>query len=139
MSKQIKIIKDENEAKEFAAGFSKKLKKGDVVELSGDLGSGKTFFARTLSEHLGAEGVSSPSFVIKNEYKGAKFPILHFDFYRLEHPAGASEELKEDLSSKDCLIIVEWARNVPGVLPDNRYKIHFKVSGNNSRELTITK
>lgn len=137
MSKETISLENENETKKFAGEFAKKLKQGDVIELAGDLGSGKTFFARTLSEALGAKGVSSPSFVIKNEYKGAEFPIMHFDFYRLENPRIVNEELKEDLLNRDSLVIIEWADSVKGVLPDERYKIRFKVTGNNSRELTI--
>lgn len=139
MSKEIISLENENEMRKFAADFAKKLKKGDVVELAGDLGSGKTFFVCALSEALGAKGASSPSFVIKNEYKGTEFPITHFDFYRLENPAIVNEELKEDLLNRDSLIIIEWADSVKGILPDKRYKIHFKVTGNNSRELTIYK
>ena len=139
MDKETISLENKDETKKFAAEFAKKLKQGDVVELAGDLGSGKTFFVRSLSEALGAEGVSSPSFVIKNKYEGTEFPIIHFDFYRLDNPKTVNEELKEDLLNRDSLIIIEWADSVKGVLPDDRYKIHFKVTGNNSRELTIYK
>jgi tRNA threonylcarbamoyladenosine biosynthesis protein TsaE len=132
-------LSNQDETKRFAAEFSKSLKKGDIVELQGDLGSGKTFFVRALSEALGAKGVSSPSFVIKNEYMTGKFPILHFDFYRFLSPAAVSEELKEDLEDQESLILIEWAETVQNVLPSDRYRIHFKVTGDNSRELTLYK
>ncbi|HEX5798085.1 MAG TPA: tRNA (adenosine(37)-N6)-threonylcarbamoyltransferase complex ATPase subunit type 1 TsaE [Candidatus Saccharimonadales bacterium] len=137
MSTDKKIeIKDEEAMKEFAAEFSQDLKKGDVVELVGDLGSGKTFFARALAEALGAEKVSSPSFVIKNEYFGNKLRILHFDLYRLTELGHIKDELAEDLSS-DSLVIIEWGDSAKGILPSDRYKIYFKVTGENSRELTV--
>lgn len=123
--------------KKFAAAFSAGLKAGDIVELIGDLGSGKTFFTRALAEALGASGISSPSYVIRNKYEGDKFPILHFDFYRVEDPEMVSEELREDIKRRDSLIIIEWADSVKNILPDERYKIHFKVKGDDSRELSL--
>lgn len=131
------ILRNESETKTFAKNFAEKLKAHDVVELIGDVGSGKTFFVRALSESLGAKNVSSPSFVIKNEYAGKEFPIMHFDFYRLSDPGIVKEELNESLSLP-ALVIIEWADSIKGVLPKDRYKIHFKVTGNNSRELTIS-
>jgi tRNA threonylcarbamoyladenosine biosynthesis protein TsaE len=130
------LLADEKETKKFAAKLAEDLKKGDVVELVGDLGSGKTFFARALAVALGAEKVSSPSFVIKNEYTGKSLNILHFDLYRLNELTAIKEELAEDLSS-DSLVIIEWGDSARGILPDDRYKIHFSVTGENSRELTI--
>ncbi len=124
--------------KRFAVQFSKKINSGDVIELLGDLGSGKTFFTRVLSEELGASGISSPSFVLKNEYTGGKFPIIHFDFYRLQDPGIVKEELKESLGSSG-LVIIEWADSIRDVLPDDRYKIKFKITGKNSRELEVSK
>ncbi len=132
------LLNSEEDTKKFATVFARKLKKGDVLELVGDLGSGKTFFVRALSEALGAENISSPSFVIKNEYKG-DLPIKHFDFYRLEDLSMIAEELREDLDSRNSLIMVEWGQSVEDVLPDDRYKIYFQVTGENSRKLSINK
>lgn len=131
-------MENESAMRKFAENFAKKLKAGDVIELLGDVGSGKTFFTRALSESLGARNVSSPSFVIKNEYEGEKFPIKHFDFYRLNDPGIVREELNENLSSL-ALVIIEWAEGVKGVLPQDRYIIKFNVTGTDSRELTIHK
>ena len=133
------MLQDEEEMKEFAVDFSRKLHAGDIVELAGDLGSGKTFFTRSVAEALGASNISSPSFVIKNNYTDGKFPILHFDFYRLEDPGIISEEIKENIKNHDSLIIIEWADSIENVLPDDRYKIYFKVTGDHSRELEIIK
>ena len=137
VKKETVLLKDEAETSRFAEGFSRELGPGDVVELIGDLGSGKTFFTRSLAGAPGAADISSPSFVIKNEYAGREFPILHFDFYRLEDPAIVSQELKDDIASRNSLIIIEWAAAVDNLLPEDRYKINFKVSGDTSRELTI--
>jgi len=136
MGKETILIKNEQEMEKFALQFSKKIKPGDVIELLGDLGSGKTFFVRALSQALGATGISSPSFVIKNEYMDGKFPIIHFDFYRLNDPGIVKEELKESLSAGN-LVIIEWADSIREVLPDDCYKIKFKITDKNSRELEI--
>lgn len=137
MSKQVILVKSESNTKKFAGKFAKNLEKRDVVELIGDLGSDKTFFVCSLAESLGAEGISSPSFVIKNKYLGGKFSILHFDLYRLDDPGLLIKELRESLSSADNLIIIEWAESIKDLLLDARYKIYFKVTGNNSRKLVI--
>ena len=71
--------------------LAKKLKKGDVVALVGDLGSGKTVFTKGIAKGLGVKSpryVNSPTFVIIKEYKG-KFPLYHFDLYRLDPFGGA--------------------------------------------------
>lgn len=132
------ILRNKSEMQEVAKNFAKKLKPNDVIELVGDVGSGKTFFTRSLAESLGAHNISSPSFVIKNEYKGNEFPILHFDFYRLNEPGILKEMLAEDFLEGN-LIIIEWAETIKGILPEIRYKIHFKVTGHSSRELIIDK
>ena len=132
------LLEGEEKTAEFASDFAKELKAGDVIELIGDVGSGKTFFVRSLAKALGADGVSSPSFVIKNEYTSGKIPIMHYDFYRLDDPGIMHAEINESLSS-DNLVIVEWAGNVKDVLPQDRYKIQFRVTAEDTRELTIVK
>lgn len=132
-------LNSEEETKKFAEEFALELKKGDVIELIGDVGSGKTFFVRAMSKALGAKGASSPSFVIKNEYAAKKFRILHFDFYRLSEPGILKQELDESLRQRDDLIIIEWADTLKGLLPDDRYRIHFEVTGENARNLDIKK
>lgn len=106
----------------FAANLPKN---GAFVSLFGDIGAGKTAFTRLVLKDLGVkEKITSPSFVILNEYKGAKFPIYHFDLYRLENEG--LETIKEELReySKDgVLTFVEWADFGSGELPYNRLNI----------------
>lgn len=97
-------------AKRMAQGFKGK----ETVLLSGELGSGKTIFAKGLASGLGLKDVRqvcSPSFTILNIYQ-AKFPIFHFDLYRLE-----KEEEIRDLGWEDYLdrgvVIVEWGERIP--------------------------
>jgi len=105
---------------------------GAFVSLFGDIGAGKTAFARLVFTLLGVkEKITSPSFVILNEYKGAKNPvngdslsIYHFDLYRLENEGlqTIKEELRE-YSKAGVLTFVEWADFGAGELPYNRLNV----------------
>ena len=139
MNKQVVICRNKKDTEDFAGGFAKGLKAGDIVELLGDLGSGKTFFVKALCRALSCmHPATSPSFVLKNEYK-CKFRVLHFDFYRVHDKELIAEELKEDLDKMNGVILVEWAEPVRNVLPKNRYMIKFDIIGENSRRLTVEK
>ena len=79
------ISHSENETKLIGKKFAEKLKKGDVIVLTGELGSGKTKFTEGVLEHFGLENeISSPTFNIVNEYISKNINIYHFDVYRLE-------------------------------------------------------
>lgn len=105
-------INNINETKILAEIFSGIIKeKGGFIKLLGDIGAGKTAFCRFLIQSLGAENdVTSPSFVILNEYKTKSLPVYHFDLYRLEDTGVKSitEELRE-YSKDNVLTLVEWA------------------------------
>ena len=77
----------EEETRVCAESFARQLKAGDIVLLQGDLGAGKTTFVKGLAKFfkVAPKKVNSPTFVIMNYYKG-KFPLYHFDLYRLENP-----------------------------------------------------
>jgi len=79
-----KIIRSEEETIKIAGNFARLLKPGDVVILTGNLGSGKTFFVRYAVKQFGIDSVSSPTFAIVNEYDGS-MKIYHFDFYRIKN------------------------------------------------------
>ncbi len=113
---------------------------GACVALYGDLGAGKTVFARGLIHALGVPAgvpVTSPTFVIVSEYEG-RGPIHHVDAYRL---AGAGDIV--DLGSRelffgDAISIVEWAERVERALPDDRVDVRLAVSGETSRRIEIS-
>jgi tRNA threonylcarbamoyladenosine biosynthesis protein TsaE len=91
---------------------------GMLVELSGDLGAGKTTLARGLLRGLGHEGaVKSPTYAVVEHYLFSRLYLYHFDFYRFADPsewetAGFSEYFRDD-----ALCIVEWPEKVAGMLP----------------------
>ena len=91
-----------------------------IILLHGDLGAGKTHFVKGFAKALGCEDlVTSPTFTIMNEYLGGKFPIYHFDMYRLQdceeaRMLGFDEYF--DTNSLKGISIVEWPENVEGLI-----------------------
>src|SRR5665648_994725 len=78
------IIKDERETKQFGLNFGRDLKKGDVVALIGNLGTGKTTLTKYIGKGLGiTEMITSPTFTIIQEYYSGRLPLYHFDVYRI--------------------------------------------------------
>ncbi len=96
---------------------------GDVVALSGTLGSGKSVMARGILRALGVEGdIPSPSFVIVAEYDGT-VPVNHVDLYRLGSTDEALNLGLEDLLYADSVSVIEWAEKIESLLPRARYDI----------------
>lgn len=93
----------------FGKAAAEKIKAGMLICLEGDLGAGKTLFARGLAEGLHVkEEVTSPTFAIMNVYRG-DFTIYHFDLYRLESPEELSDiGFYEYAGQEDCVVVVEW-------------------------------
>lgn len=109
--------------------------KGCFVNLFGDIGAGKTAFVKLVAEALGVtEKVTSPSFVILNEYHSASLPIYHFDLYRLEHVGikTIADELREYSIGKK-ITFVEWAEFSQGELPFERIEINVTYDDDDSR------
>lgn len=108
---------------------------GCFVNLFGEIGAGKTAFVKLVAEALGIkEKVTSPSFVILNEYHSASIPVYHFDLYRLEHTgiSTITEELREYSEGKK-ITFVEWAEFSQGELPFERIEINVTYDDDDSR------
>ena len=104
----------------FGADIAAQLRPGDVIALSGGLGAGKTTLARAIIAALGHGGeVPSPSFAIIELYDGPEMrvPLVHADFYRLEHPEEA-QELGLDDYRDGAALIAEWPENAGGFAHD---------------------
>lgn len=115
-----------------------RLRGDELIELSGDIGSGKTTMTKAILLGAGSnDTVSSPSFTIKNEYRAAKFIVYHFDFYRLDDPGLIKNQLIEDIDKKNRVIIIEWSKIVSDVLSNDRVIINFQTLDINDRQLTI--
>lgn len=114
------------ETNELAKKFADAVKNvGAFVCLFGDIGAGKTAFSRCVCNHLEVkEKVTSPSFVILNEYLSGALPIYHFDLYRLENEGVKTilDEL-EEYSQGKILTFVEWAQFSEDQIPFDRIEI----------------
>ena len=118
--------------------FAKKLQAPAVLELLGDVGSGKTTFTRGLAQGLGIkEPVTSPSFTLSKEYAGKKYRLVHYDFYRLVDPGIMAENLAETISDQNTIAVVEWGQSIKKVLPEKRHTIEIKYIDENTREVLI--
>ena len=93
--------------------FGASLKPGDKVILSGPLGSGKTCFVKGICSHFGiSDQVSSPTFIIVNEYEGVRggeiVRVVHFDLYRIRNTSELDEIGPESYFTEDTVVLIEW-------------------------------
>lgn len=130
----------EEETKQFAKKLASTLKIGDIIVLSGELGSGKTKFTEGILEYFGmANEISSPTFTIVNEYNSTP-PVFHFDVYRLEDEDEFLAIGGEEYFEKG-ICIIEWGEMIENLLPPEYIKITFSkdYEDENVRNLTINK
>jgi tRNA threonylcarbamoyladenosine biosynthesis protein TsaE len=124
----IYITQNEKETIELAKTLAKSLKAGDVIALYGELGSGKTCFVKGVAEGLEFKGeVTSPTFVLINEYKG-KLPIYHFDCYRLDTLKEFEKLGYEEYFYDDGVCLIEWAEKIRSLLPEKRIDVFINYS-----------
>lgn len=120
---RIKSTNYENTCK-LGAKLAKNFRGGEVVELSGDLGAGKTALATGFAKGIdSADSVGSPTFTLSKIYHGPKLTIHHFDFYRLPEPGLMSEQLQEVFEDPKAVTVIEWAGIVKDVLPSKYIQI----------------
>ncbi len=110
---------------------------GRVVALCGPLGAGKTQFARGVVRGLGGDEteVSSPTFGLVREYRSARPPVAHWDWYRLDRPELLLETGWEDYLDDDWLILVEWAERFPDWLPPDTCWLRIDIDNEHQRRL----
>ncbi|MEA2005179.1 MAG: tRNA (adenosine(37)-N6)-threonylcarbamoyltransferase complex ATPase subunit type 1 TsaE [Acidobacteriota bacterium] len=131
------ITNSEEETFLLAKKIAKDFKGNEVVFLIGELGAGKTVFAKGIASGLGLEDVNqvcSPSFTLVNIYK-ARWPIYHMDFYRLQEDAEIDDLGWEDFINQG-VIIVEWAEKMKADI--QAIRVHFKIKNENTRKITIS-
>jgi N-acetylmuramate 1-kinase len=118
-------LANEQATARFAADIACALEPGDLVTLSGDLGAGKTTFARALIRYLAGDDtieVPSPSFTLLQTYELPRFTIVHADLYRLSS-AGELSEIGFDDLTEDTVVLMEWPDRAAGLLPSDRLDI----------------
>ena len=127
---------------EIGKTLAHELESGDVIVLSGDLGSGKTVFAQGVAAGLGVtERVVSPTFAIAREYAG-RLPLRHLDVYRLDHVQEAIDLGLDELFD-DAVTLIEWGDGVRDLLPADRLEVELALApadsgSEDTRHLTIT-
>jgi len=125
---------------EFGRKIGDKLRGGEVIGVSGPLGSGKTHLIKGIAAGAGAKNerqVSSPTFVIVNEYSG-RFDIYHIDAYRLKS-IGEFEMLGfDDYCRQDSVVLIEWADKIEAALRGMDYiRIELAHAGENARTIHV--
>lgn len=95
---------------------------GEMIELVGDVGAGKTTFTKGLALGLGIhDAVQSPTFTISREYESERgLRLVHYDFYRLDDAGIMADELTEVLADAHAIVVIEWSQTVAHVLPSDR-------------------
>ncbi len=125
------------ETEAVAARLAALLAPGDVVTVSGELGSGKTTFVRGAARALGVEGpVTSPTFTIGHRYRGAGVEISHLDLYRF-HGVSAAEWGDLEPYFDEAVAFVEWPEAGEGVLPPARAAVRLRHAAEGRRLISI--
>ena len=127
----------EDDTMELAQNIESEKFPNMVICLEGDLGSGKTVFAKAFAQALGiTENITSPTFTIIKEYDGGEMRLYHMDVYRLS-------DIKQDIGieeyfTKKGVCIIEWSDLFEDILPKNRLDIRIKIIDENTRQFIIT-
>lgn len=113
-------IKNEEDTKSFGINLGQKARAGQVIALIGDLGTGKTTLTKYIARGLGiTENISSPTFTIVKEYETGRFPLYHFDVYRIGDPDELFNIGAYEYFDGNGLCVVEWADLVQDELPED--------------------
>jgi tRNA threonylcarbamoyladenosine biosynthesis protein TsaE len=127
----------EAETEALGERLAQQLRPGDVVALTGELGSGKTCLTRGLARGLGVSGpVTSPTFNLLHEYAGP-VPVYHFDLYRLKSGRELEDLGWEEYSAGQGVCVLEWAERAGSLLTDDQWGVHFEIADSNSRRIRI--
>lgn len=129
------LSESENETKKIAEQIAKYLKKGDVITIEGDLGTGKTTFTKGIAQGLQVKrAVTSPTFTIMKQYNGT-LPLYHMDAYRLEN---SDEDIGfDEYFYGDGVTVVEWAKFIEEYLPEERLEIRLEFIDLHKRKITF--
>lgn len=135
-----KTYKTDSAAETIALGerIGTLLRGGDLIAYSGDLGAGKTTITRGISIGMGlGDEVTSPTFALVNEYRGAGLSLIHFDMYRINSSADLETTGFFDYMDDDTVLAVEWSENIADEIPDNAIRIDIQRVDDDTRIITI--
>jgi tRNA threonylcarbamoyladenosine biosynthesis protein TsaE len=124
------------ETDSFGRQFAGNVKPGDVLALTGELGSGKTQFVKGLVAAIGATiPATSPTFTLIHEYSGGRLPIYHFDIFRIEDRQSGERLGLDDYFFGDGVSVIEWADRFPDLIPENAHWISFETKSETQRAI----
>lgn len=133
-------VKSAAEMNSFGKRLAGLLQGGEIIELVGDVGAGKTTLTRGIAEGLGiVEDVQSPSFTLSRVYPATPQGIIlaHYDFYRLTDPGIMKQELGETMTNPQTVTIIEWGSIVAGILPEDRLTLSIVPPTESTRRIIV--
>ena len=134
---RIVVTRDAADTRALAAALAAAARPGDLISLVGDLGAGKTQFAKGFGAGLGiTDTIVSPSFVLMAEYRG-RLPLFHVDLYRLADAAEALAGGLIDDRQAEGVTLVEWAERLADALPAERLDVLIEGAGDDPRHITL--
>ena len=112
------------ETYEFGMKLGREARPGQVYTLNGDLGAGKTVFAKGFAKGLGIDdNVSSPTFTILQVYESGRYPLYHFDVYRIADSSEMDEIGFDEYVYSEGISLIEWAQYIEDILPDKYIRV----------------
>lgn len=134
---RVVVTRDAAGTRALAGALAAAARPGDLISLIGDLGAGKTQFAKGFGAGLGiTDTIVSPSFVLMAEYQG-RLPLFHADLYRLADAADALAGGLIDDRQVEGVTLVEWAERLADAMPDERLDVLIDGSGDDPRTITL--
>jgi tRNA threonylcarbamoyladenosine biosynthesis protein TsaE len=133
------ISHSEEETATIAREMALAARKGDIIALHGDLGAGKSVFARALIRAMTGQDtdVPSPTFTLLQTYEAPQGTIFHFDLYRIKDAQDVYELGWEDALSEEGIIIIEWPQRLGPLLPRRRTDVTLTPENPHTRKITI--
>lgn len=127
---------------ELGIKLGKLLNPGDILCLTGDLGTGKTHITKGIAKGLDIDdNITSPTFTIVNEYDTGRLKLNHFDVYRVSDPDEVYAIGFDDYIFSDAVSVIEWANYIEEILPKDLLHINIEKDfskGENYRKITLT-
>ena len=127
------------ETLKIATGFAARLRSGACIALQGDLGSGKTCFAKGVISKLSGldvKEITSPTFTLVEEYPGTR-PLFHVDLYRMKDAAEAGDLAWDDILAPGAIALIEWPERLEKIIPYCQYRLIFSKAGETERRIEL--
>ena len=129
-----------NDTLRIGRTIARNLKKGDIICLFGELGSGKTVLTKGIAWGLRIKSrmIISPSFVLIRQYNGPRLPLYHFDLYRLKEQKDILSLGYEEYLYDEGVTVIEWADRLKSLIPNEYLKIELLLRANTQRLLKFS-